>query len=163
MSYLNHLELPLPRHLPVVEKGHTLLCVGLPIAAAPVRVLTLRQNVPVALTKRFHTIANADLLLLPPNLVHLENQDLVGALYFLSCVTSFLSTVARSGHIYCNKVVKLFEFVIFCPKFSHWHGPPPLSQPGSALFKIAFFLPSSLSSHSCISSHPNQQQVSDVL
>lgn len=70
MSYLNHLELPLPRHD------------GSPIAATPVWVLTMRQNVPVALTKRFHTITNADLFLFPPALVHLENQVLVGALYF---------------------------------------------------------------------------------
>ena len=44
---------------------HNLLRVGLPIAAAPVQVPTVRQNAPVILTKRRHTIANADRLLPP--------------------------------------------------------------------------------------------------
>ena len=66
----NHLELTPPRSFAGRGTGAAvrpnLLRVGLPIAAAPVQVPTVRQNAPVVLTKRHHTIANADRLLLPP-------------------------------------------------------------------------------------------------
>ena len=70
MSYPNHLELTPPRSFAGRGTGatvrHNLLHVSSPIAAALVRVPTVRQNAPVVLTKHLHTIANADLLLLPP-------------------------------------------------------------------------------------------------
>ena len=69
-SYPNHLELTPPRSFAGRGTGatvwHNLLRVGLPIAATPVQVPTVRQNAPIVLTKRRHTIANADRLLLPP-------------------------------------------------------------------------------------------------
>ena len=69
-SYPNQLELTPTRSFAGRGTGAAvrlnLLRVGLPIAAAPVQVPTVRQNAPVVLTKRRHTIANADRLLLPP-------------------------------------------------------------------------------------------------
>jgi len=54
----------------VVEQGPlfgtiNLLRVGSSIAAALERVLTMRRNASIVLTKHLHTIPNADLLLLP--------------------------------------------------------------------------------------------------
>ena len=70
VSYPNNLERTPPRSFAGRGTGaavrHKLLRVGLPITAALVRVSTVRQNAPVILTKHLHTIANADLLLLPP-------------------------------------------------------------------------------------------------
>ena len=70
MSYPNHLELTPPRSFAGRGTGatvrHNLLHVSSPIAAALVRVPTIRRNAPVVLTKHLHKIANADLLLLHP-------------------------------------------------------------------------------------------------
>ena len=59
-----------------------LLRVGLPIAAAPVQVPTVRQNAPVVLTKRRHTIANEDRLLLPPCPRPLRKPGITGCTLF---------------------------------------------------------------------------------
>ena len=69
MSYPNHLELT-PKSLAGRGTGatvrHNLLHASSPIAAALVRVPTMRRNAPIVLTKHLHTITNADLLLLLP-------------------------------------------------------------------------------------------------
>ena len=66
----NHLELTPPRSFAGHGTGatvrHNFLFVSSPIAAALVRVPTMRRNAPVVLTKHLNTIANEDLLLLPP-------------------------------------------------------------------------------------------------
>ena len=54
----------------------------------------------------------------------------------------------------CNKVVKLFEFLVCCPIVLSLVCPPPFPFRAwlGLIFKIAFCLPSSSSSPSCISS-----------
>ena len=70
MSYPNHLELTPPWSFAGRGTGatvrHNLLHVSSPMAAALVRVPTMRRNAPIVLTKHLHTITNADLLLLLP-------------------------------------------------------------------------------------------------
>ena len=100
-SYLNHLELAPPGSFASCGRGaavwHSLLRVGLPIAAALVRVLTMRWNAQVVLTKHLCSIANADLLLLPPYLRPPRKAGVSGCallfswLFFLPCWSALIA------------------------------------------------------------------------